>query len=350
VAKLRVVQYLNQFFAGIGGEEAAGTPPQVFPGPKGPGNLLQQIDPEIEVVATVVCGDNYAAERGEAAAAEAVSALAAAGIATADAVLAGPAFGAGRYGLACGQFARSLPEQLHCPGVAAMAPDNPGAAQWRQQVTIVATSGDVRGMRPAIERMAAVAHRLAAGERCLPERDGTLAHGIRVNTFDDRTGAERAVAMLEAKLAGAPFTTEYAMPEFDRVAPAPPAATLASATVALVTSGGIVPAGNPDRIEAANASRFGAYPLRGLDALAAGTHETAHGGYDPTFANADPNRVLPLDVVRALVAEGRIGALHETYYATVGNGTAVSSAAAYGAAIAAELVAAGVQAVILTST
>jgi glycine reductase len=350
VATLRVVHYLNQFFAGIGGEEAASAPPQVFPGPKGPGNLLQQIDPDIEVVATVACGDNYAAERGADAVAAAAAALAESGITRADAVIAGPAFGAGRYGLACGQFAHLLPSHLQSLGVAAMAPDNPGVAEWRGKVTLVATSGDVRGMREAMERLAGVARRLVAGERCIPERDGTIPSGVRVNVFGDRTGAERAVAMLEAKLAGAPYTTEYAMPEFDRVTPAPPVADPASATVALVTSGGIVPAGNPDRIEAANASRFGTYGLEGLEALAAGAFETAHGGYDPTFANADPNRVLPLDAARALAGAGRIGRLHERYYATVGNGTAVASAVRFGAAIAAELRDAGVQAVILTST
>ena len=51
-----------------------------------------------------------------------------------------------------------------------------------------------------------------------------------------------------------------------------------------------------------------------------------------------------------VIGAGRIGALHERYYSTVGNGTAVASAAAFGQAIAAELREAGVQAVILTST
>jgi glycine reductase len=75
-----------------------------------------------------------------------------------------------------------------------------------------------------------------------------------------------------------------------------------------------------------------------------------HGGYDPTYANADPNRVLPLDVVRQLERKGRIGQLHETYYATVGNATSVENAKRFGAAIAVRLVRAGVQAVMLTST
>jgi betaine reductase len=75
-----------------------------------------------------------------------------------------------------------------------------------------------------------------------------------------------------------------------------------------------------------------------------------HGGYDPTYANEDPNRVLPLDAVRTLVRERRIGSLSETYYATVGNATSVERARRYGEEIAALLINEGVQAVVFTST
>ena len=87
-----------------------------------------------------------------------------------------------------------------------------------------------------------------------------------------------------------------------------------------------------------------------MQQLTAQSHETAHGGYDPTYANEDPNRVLPLDVVRDLEREGRIGRLHPCYYATVGNGTSVARAGQFAREIAQELISAGVQAVIVTST
>jgi glycine reductase len=48
--------------------------------------------------------------------------------------------------------------------------------------------------------------------------------------------------------------------------------------------------------------------------------------------------------------EGKIGSLHRYYYSTVGNGTAVASAKKFGETIAKELIADGVDAVILTST
>jgi len=75
-----------------------------------------------------------------------------------------------------------------------------------------------------------------------------------------------------------------------------------------------------------------------------------HGGYDPTSANADPNRVLPLDMARTLEREGHIGRLFPCYIATVGNSTSVAQARRFGAEIAALLVNEGVQAVIFTST
>ena len=43
MATLRVVHYLNQFFAGIGAEDKAETPPGHREGPIGPGRVLQQI-------------------------------------------------------------------------------------------------------------------------------------------------------------------------------------------------------------------------------------------------------------------------------------------------------------------
>ena len=79
-------------------------------------------------------------------------------------------------------------------------------------------------------------------------------------------------------------------------------------------------------------------------------YEAAHGGYDPVYANQEPDRVLPVDVMRDLEREGKIGKLHNKFYTTVGNGTAVASAKKYAAEYAQKLKADGVDAVILTST
>jgi glycine reductase len=347
LAKVRVLHYLNQFFGGIGGEEQADAPLTLFEGARGPGVALERLAPEIEVVATIVGGDNYVAEHLDRAAEEAVDLVAS--LQSVDLVIAGPALNAGRYGMACAAICIAIETRLGIPAIAAMFPENAAVDVYRKEVTIVRTEADVMGMQAALAGLADVAARHAAGEALGPD-DGILARGVRQNTFASETGAKRAVEMLMSKLEGKPFVTEISMPRFDRVTPAAAIDDARNAVVALVTSGGIVPRGNPDRIEAASASRFGAYPLAGLERLSAESHQSVHGGYDPTFANDDPNRVLPLDAVRALEREGRIGRLHETYYATVGNGTSVAQARRFGEEIAALLVNEGVQAVILTST
>jgi len=156
--------------------------------------------------------------------------------------------------------------------------------------------------------------------------------------------------MLIKKLKGEEFTTEYPMPDFDRVEPNKAVVDLSSAKIALVTSGGIVPKGNPDHIESSSASKYGKYDIGSFKHLSSADHETAHGGYDPVYANEEPDRVLPVDVLREFEEQGVIGSLHQYFYTTVGNGTAVANAKKYAAEIAKELVADGVNAVILTST
>ena len=75
-----------------------------------------------------------------------------------------------------------------------------------------------------------------------------------------------------------------------------------------------------------------------------------HSGYDTASANQDPHRLVPLDVARELEQSGAIGKLHETVYSTVGVATTLAQSARMGKEIAEKLKAAGVDAVILTST
>ena len=229
--------------------------------------------------------------------------------------------------------------------------ENPGADMYKDKTYIIQTKDSAAGMRDAVKKMTAFALKYAKGEKIGAScEDNYMNQGVRVNFFEKERGSKRAVDMLIAKLNDKPYTTEYPMPDFDRVEPNPAVKDMAHATIALVTSGGIVPKGNPDHIESSSASKFGEYSLAGVTDLDADTFETAHGGYDPVYANEDADRVLPVDIMRDLEKEGVIGKLHEKYYATVGNGTAVASAKKYGAEIGKRLVADGVDAVILTST
>ena len=349
-----VIHCINQFFGGLGGEESANLSPRLVTGAKGPGILFEKLAPGFRIVATVIFGDNNAAERRDAAVSEMLDlieeAVASGSIPEPELLLAGPAFNAGRYGMTCGALCSAAAKRFGIPTVTGMFEENPGVDLFRRKAIIIRTESNVLGMQEAMKRISAAAGKLLAGETPEPSLDKTFPRGIRVNRWDPETGARRALEMLLKKCRGEPFCTEYELPSFNRVTPAPPVANTGKARIALVTSGGIVPRGNPDHIEAASASRFGEYDISELDALSPKTHETAHGGYDPTYANADPNRVLPLDMARALEKEGRIGKLHESYYATVGNATSVERAEEFGRDIARRLLDQEVQAVILTST
>jgi len=346
---LRVVHYLNQFFGQIGGEDKAGTKPLKRDGAIGPGALFQGIfGQEADIVGTVICGDNYFNEQAEAAK-KAVLAMIEGY--RPNLLLAGPAFNAGRYGIACGAICEAVVDRLRIPAVTGMFPENAGVELYRKSVYIVETKASSAGMRDAAPRMAALAMKLVRGEVLgSPEEEGYLPRGIRRNVFNLERGATRAVDMLLQKMKGNAFVTEYPMPSFDRVAPVPAIENLDEVTLALITSGGIVPKGNPDHVESSSASKYGKYDIRGVERLSPDSYETAHGGYDPTYANEDPHRVLPLDVVRDLEREGSIGELYPYYYATVGNGTSVAKAKGFAEEIAKDLVRDGVKAVIISST
>lgn len=349
MGNIKVVHYLNQFFGQIGGEEKAGITPFVKDGPIGPGTaLVKQLDENMEIVGTVICGDTYFNENIETATEQVISLIS--GFKP-DFLIAGPAFNAGRYGMACGAVCAAVQERLKIPTVTGMYEENPGADMFRKSVYIVKTGNSAAQMRKALPALARLANRLAKGEVLnSPAEEGYLARGIRRNIVHEQRGSARAVDMLLKKLKGEPFTTEYPMPVFDRVTPRSPIKDLKKAKIALVTSGGIVPKGNPDRIESSSASKFGRYDIKGINDLNENTFETAHGGYDPVYANADPDRVLPVDAMRQLEKEGVIGQLHNIYYATVGNGTSVANAKKYAHAIGEELKQENIDGIILTST
>lgn len=347
--KIRIVQYINQFFAQIGGEEMAHHKPEYREGPVGPGLAFgAALGEQAEIVGTVICGDSYFNENLEEAKAAVLEMVRSA---QPDLFIAGPAFNAGRYGVACGTIADAVKKELGIPAITGMYIENPGVDMFKGSVYIVSTKNSAAGMRDAVKKMVPLALKLAKGEKIgASSEEGYINQGVRVNLFEKERGSKRAVDMLVTKLNGKPFVTEYPMPDFDRVEPNPAVKDISSAKVALVTSGGIVPKGNPDRIESSSASRYGKYDIGGVADLTCETYATAHGGYDPVYANEDADRVLPVDVMREFEAQGKIGELYPYFYSTVGNGTAVKSARIFAQEVAGELLADGVQAVILTST
>jgi len=337
---MTVVHYINQFFAGMGGEEKADTPPFRLDGATGPGRGLG-----LEVATTIGCGDDYFAEHED----EALSALLAwLEEARPSVLVCGPAFGSGRYGYACGVVAR---EAAHrgIPAVTAMHQDNPGVLAADGAPYVIPTGTSVTSMRETLPKMAELAGKLSRAEAVGgPDEEGYLPRHVRRNTIRDEPGASRAIDLLLRKLAG-DVRTE-AKPPGDFVAPPPPIADPAAATIALVTEAGCVPQGNPDHLPSRRSFTWLRYSLDGVTSLSADRYETVHGGFDTAAANQDPNRLVPLDAARELERDGRIGRLHDFFYTTSGVNTPVAVAAKMGQEIAEELVSSGVQAVILTGT
>ena len=341
----KIVHYINQFFANIGGEEKADIAPEKRDGAVGPGmgleGELKKNGIEAKVVGTVICGDSYFNENLEKAKKEVLDMIKSF---NPDLIVAGPAFNAGRYGTACGTVAKMIQDELKIPAITGMYIENPGADMFKKDVYIISTKNSAAGMRDALSKIAKLSKKLLNKEEIgTSEEEGYIARGVRKVLFREKNGAERAVDMLIKKLKSETFSTEYPMPDFDRVTPGEAIKDMMKAKIALVTSGGIVPSGNPDHIEASSASKYGRYSINDMG-------ETAHGGYDPTYANQDPNRVLPVDVLKDLEKEGKIGELYPYYYTTTGNGTSVKNSKSFATEFSQTLIKDGVQAVILTST
>lgn len=343
----RIVYYTNQFFGQIGGEEKAGIPPEIHEGMIGSANAFSgKLDGEI--IATIICGDNYYAENMESAKKTIFKEL---DKLNPDIFIAGPAFNAGRFGIACGDLCASIEEKYNIPTITGLYIENPAVDMYKDKTYIVKTGKSAAGMRKAVTKMANIANKLLKGEKLgLPDEEGYIPKGIRVNVFKDKSGAERALDMLVKKLNGEPFETEIPIPSYDSVTPAKAIANIKDAKIAILTSGGIVPMGNPDHLPAATAKFYKKYPISNLDRLIEGEYESVHAGYDPVYANENPNRVLPLDLLRELEKNGEIGSLYEYYFVTTGNSTSVADATRMGKEIAKELKNAEVNGVIMTST
>lgn len=348
----KAVVYINQFFGQIGGEEAADHEPEVRDGVAG---AAQAIAPNFdgEVVKTVICGDNYMSSNQDKAVAKILGELEDVDF---DIFFAGPAFQAGRYGNACGAIGKAVKEEFAVPVVSSMNIENPGVDMFKKHIYIFPGGHSAAKMRNDAKQMAEFGNKLLNEEGpFLAEEEGFYKRGIRHQYFlaDETPAADRAIDMLLKKINGQEFKSELPIPEQDLVEIAPAIKDLTQAKIALVTSGGIVPVDNPDKIQSASATRWGKYNIAGEDKLKnrkSNEYKTIHAGFDPAAADSDPNRVVPLDALRKYQEEGRIGEIHDYFYSTVGTGTTEGEAARMGREIAEELLEANVQAVILTST
>lgn len=343
----RVVHYLNQFFGGIGGEDKAEYPLTVTEGPVGPGRLLAaKLGDAAEIVATVVCGDNTAQYSPDHVKEEIAAILGQYG---AEVLVAGPAFSSGRYGLACAEASEAA-TLAGIPAAVGMHPENPGVNLCPADVRIVSAGESAMDMAASVERLARIVARLAANESLsAAERADCIKRDIRSNVFSARPGAVRAVEMLLAKMGGGTFQSEQESPHFPRVQPAPPIEVPLS-KIALVSTGGLVPKGNPDRLESSAATQWMRYSIAGRASLTPEDFECIHGGIDVTHINEYPNRMIPLDICSEFRSKGLIGELDDEYYVTVGNLTPVARAEQFAIEMTALFREKGVDGVLLTSS
>jgi glycine reductase complex component B subunit gamma len=358
--KLKVVHYVNQFFGQIGGEDKADVGFEIKPGPLGPGLVLQKaLGDKVEVVATVICGDNYFSKDPETAAQEGLKLIEPYGP---DIFFAGPAFAAGRYGVACGGMCKAVGEKLGIPVVTGMHQENPGVELYRKYAYICKTGNSIRDMVASINLMTRLAFQLMSGEKGIhlvtreniprPEEYNYFPRLIIRNEYVDGITAERTVNKLLAKVRGEPFESEVEPPKFKKVPPPEAIKSLSTSEIAIVSDGGLVPKGNPDGISSRGNLRWASYEIDSFlpETFSSSDYEVAHTGYFSVDVLEDPNRIVPVDVLRDLIKEGKVGKLHPRFFSTSGNATVAQRCAEMGKEMGKELKRDGVNGVILTST
>ena len=341
----RIVCYINQFFGQIGGEEKADVGFSVVEGAKGPSVLVQNLVKEdAKVVATIICGDNYMAENLEEAVNEGLLII---DKYKPDLFIAGPAFNAGRYGVACAGMASAVSLKYNIPVVTGMYKDNPGVELCRKDCYVMKTGISAGEMRKAMPSMVNMGLRLLNGEKIGSAKDEQyFPRNIIKNEKLDKNGARRAIDMLMAKIKGEDFTTELKVPEYEPVTPAPPILDIKNAKIAIVSDGGVTPKENPNNFKVSQNTVWAKYKFEDIMS----EFRIMHSGYHPSEVRGDINRLIPKDALDLLQEEGEFGELYPYLYSTSGNTTTVQSSRKIGTEMAQDFLKEGITAAILTST
>lgn len=346
----KAILYLNQFFGQIGGEDKADYEPEIIEGLVGPALQLNKLLDNGEITHTIICGDNFMGSNTE----EAINTIL--GFLEDkefDVFIAGPAFQAGRYGAACGHICKAVKEKFNVPVITSMHEENPGVDMFKKDMPILKGGNSAAKMRKDLKVLSGLVNKVLNGEEILDAKsEGIFERGKRHQTFrkDNKMASDRAVEMLIKKLNDEEVETEMLVPKIDKVPIAKAIEDMKKAKIALVTTGGIVPVDNPDRIQSASATRWGRYDISNLDSLKSGVYKTIHAGFDPAIADADPNVITPIDALKELEKDGEIGSLHEYFYTTVGTGTTQGEASKMAKEMIPFLQEANVDAIIMVST
>ena len=350
-----IVHVVNQFFAGLGGEDKADMAVGMIEGSAGTARGLQlQLGKDAKVVSTIYYGDNYIHEHK----ADAMKAiLDAVRSVKPQALVAGPAFNSGRYGVSCVEVCDAVANSLAISCVTAMHEENPGIDIYRNlansRIYCLPTAETTGGMADALKCLAKFALRLARDEAVgSAQREGYIPRGIRRLQKTDRPGVERAIEMLLKKIKNEPFESELPLEVWEGASPAPALTKIEERSLALVTTSGVVPWGNPDRFKTYRNTHWQKYNIAELKELEAGKWETVHGGYNILYMNQNPHYGVPLDALRALELEGAIGPgkLYPAYYVIPGNQGSPTVMRRVGQEIAADLKKDNVEGVLFVAT
>ena len=332
----KAIYYANQFFGGVGGEDEADFEPIIKEGAVGPGLALAGALKGIEITHTLICGDNFMASHRDEAIERIKGFLAGKEV---DFFLAGPAFRAGRYGVSCGEICKFMVETYDVPAITSMHEENPGVAIFRENPFYIlkGSAGAVK-MRQDTADMAALANKIVAGEELLgADAEGYFSRGIRKEVFVDKIAADRTVDMLLKKIAGEPYETELKIEVRDNVVPSKAIGDLSKAKIALISCGGLVPIGNPDKIPGGTCSVWKTYDISKMGSLKTGEFYSVHCGINTDFVNADPEVLVPLSSFRDAEKSGELGAIYPLFISTTGNLATLKDARRMGQEIAAML-------------
>ena len=344
--KWRVLCFVNQFFGQIGGEEMASVGFSVVDGTVGPTILIDSLlGEDAEVVATIICGDNYFVNNIDMALEEG---LALVEKFNPDLFFAGPTFNAGRYGISAGNMASFVAKKFSIPTITAMYEENPAVELFRKDTYILKTAIHASSMKPTLEKMVNLGFRFLKNEDVLgADTEGYIKGDVILNEMQEKNAAERAIDMVLKKIKGEHFVSEILPPIFDEVVPAPPLENIDKSKIAIITDGGLIPENNPDKLKPNGSLNCGVYDF---ESLINNKHYVIHSGYDGTWVLKNPYRLLPYDVLFDFVKEKKIGSLDSNIYVVCGNCASISASKEKGKKIAERLLEEGVKAAILTST
>lgn len=346
----KAIVYLNQFFGQIGGEDKADFKPEIKDGVIGPSIQLQKLLDDTEITHTIICGDNFIGSNTDEAIDRVINFLKDKDF---DIFIAGPAFQAGRYGVACGHICKAVKEKLNKPVVTSMHEENPGVDMFKKEMYILKGGNSAGKMKQDLSNIAKIANKILKNEQILDsEAEGYFPRGKRHQVWleNGKIAADRAVDMIIKKLNGEKYETELTIPKIDKVPIASAIKDITKANIALVNTGGIVPVNNPDRIQSASATRWGRYDISNINDLKSGVYKTIHAGFDPAVADDDPDVITPIDALKLYEKEGYIGKLHEYFYSTVGTGTTQAEASKMANEMIPYLKESNVDAIIMVST